>query len=208
MPDGDKIHDKLWWGYQKPYKELCEGKSNVQECAWTIMESLLKNIKRNGDIPLQIAQLMEESINQASLNIGNCQNLDWRSLRQHFDRLVQQFNLSHYLKETVLRAGKKVLHDLRYARPINGNSPSEAIVTQYFYELYQYQFRDRIPLTHQHHAGIDHRTLEEKITSMEAEIVPVFSKWGQKADKEGTVTKLRRPRRKSIESVDLQEDLL
>ncbi len=208
MPDGDKIHDKLWRGYQKPYKELCEGKSNVQECAWTLMSELLKNIKRNGDIPIEIAQLMGESITQASFNTENCHNMDWRRLGQHFERLVQQHNISHYLKQTVLRAGKKVLHDLRYARPINGNSPSEAIVTQYIHELYRWQFSDRIPLTPQHHAGIDQRTLEERITGMESEIFPEFSKWAKKANKEGNVGKLRRTRRKSIESVDLEEDLL
>ena len=45
MPDADIVHDNLPRLYHMPYRDLCEGKDSPQECAWTMMKALLKDIK-------------------------------------------------------------------------------------------------------------------------------------------------------------------
>ncbi|MCP2727882.1 hypothetical protein NJ959_05240 [Symplocastrum sp. BBK-W-15] len=57
MPDGDIVHNRLRWGYQKPYKSLCEGKASTSERARALIKSLKEDLKQKGDLSVQLAQL-------------------------------------------------------------------------------------------------------------------------------------------------------
>lgn len=101
MPDGDIVHGRLSWLYQKPYRLLCEGKLNRDECAWITMDALKRNIKTKGSVPIVLAKRMGESLDQAIENAGNSGVLARAALSMEFDRFVQQANGPHYLKELV-----------------------------------------------------------------------------------------------------------
>jgi hypothetical protein len=62
MPDGDKVHSKLPWRYQRPYKRLCESKTSSQESVWELMKALLQDIRQKGDNFLKTAQLLAEEL--------------------------------------------------------------------------------------------------------------------------------------------------
>lgn len=54
MPDGDIIHNGLRRLYQKPYKWLCEGKADNDECARELLKSLRVYLKRQDEIVLSV----------------------------------------------------------------------------------------------------------------------------------------------------------
>lgn len=43
MPDGDIFHSQLSGLYQMPYRMLCEGKRDHNECAWSVMRAFLQD---------------------------------------------------------------------------------------------------------------------------------------------------------------------
>ncbi|NES18226.1 MAG: hypothetical protein F6K41_04670 [Symploca sp. SIO3E6] len=209
MPDGDMVHSRLTRLYQKPYKSLCEGKANSNECAWIAMKALKQDIVRKGDLPVMLAKCMSDRLEQAINDVGENGLVDWTAVSMEFDRLEQQANGSHYLKTLVLNAGKSVLNDFRYKREVDTNSSSEAILKRYMYNVYESAFKERIPLTPEHFAGIDEVTLNRRIKEIQPDIDTAVSKWAKKATKDESVANLRRPpRRKVNQAEDLEEDLL
>jgi hypothetical protein len=208
MPDGDIVHNRLARLYQKPYQWLCEGKADSDECARVAMEALKRDLKRKGNLPVMLAKRMGESLERAISDVGENGSVDWAALSVEFDRLAQQADGSHYLKELTLHAGKSVLRDLRYGREIDADNASEAILKRYMYQVYKSGFKERIPLTSEHHAGIDEVVLNRRIEGIHADILAAISKWAKKATKDESVANLRLLPRPELKPVDLDEDLL
>ncbi|MEW6493744.1 MAG: hypothetical protein AB1589_14725 [Cyanobacteriota bacterium] len=208
MPDGDIVHSRLAQLYKKPYQWLCEGKADSDECARVAIEALKRDLMRKGDLPVMLAKHMGESLERAISDASDNGFVDWAALSVEFDRLTQQADGSHYLKELTLRAGKSFLNALRYEREVDTDSASEAILKHYMYEVYESEFKERIPLTSEHHAGIDEVTLNRRIQEIQADILAATSKWAKKATEDQSVANLRLPRRPELKPVDLDEDLL
>jgi hypothetical protein len=165
-------------------------------------------MKKKGDLPVRLAKRMGESLEQAINDAGESGSVDWAALSMEFDRLAQQADGSHYLKELTLHAGKSFLNDLRYKRVVDTGNASEAILKHYMYKVYESEFKKRIPLTLEHHAGIDEVTLNRRIEEIQADILAAISKWAKQATEDQSVANLRLPRRPSLKPVDLDEDLL
>ena len=208
MPDGDIIHSRLTRLYHKLHQWLCEGKANSDECARTAMEALKGDIKRKGNLPVMLAKQMGESLEQTIKEAGESGSVDWTGLNLEFDRLAQKTDGPHYLKELTLHASKSILRDLRYGREIDTDNFSEAILKRYIYQVYKSEFKERIPLTVEHHAGIDEVILNRRIEEIRPDIDATVSKWAKKATKDESVAKLRMPQRPRSKPIDLDEDLL
>ncbi|NJO78311.1 MAG: hypothetical protein HC827_07105 [Cyanobacteria bacterium RM1_2_2] len=108
MADGDIIRG-LNQIHQKPYEALSEGKATNDECTRSLIKSLQQDIKKKGDIPLMLAKSMSENLIQAINNAGGIIFVDWATSRQEFNRLVEQVDAPHRLKELVLRAGRSIM---------------------------------------------------------------------------------------------------
>ena len=211
MPDGDIVHMSLAGIYQKPYQVLCEGKLAPNEWARITMEALKKDIQTKGSEPIVLLQSMAECLKQAIETTGNGGVLDRVTLSQvskDFDRLLRQSNAASHSKELCRRAAKGILHAISYGQSINTDSLSEVMIKGYMQEVYKSEFLGRIPLTDRHHAGVERRSLEERIKEMKPDIDTTIEKWGKNADEDGHVEKLRLPRRSRVPEVDLEEDLL
>lgn len=118
MTDGDIIHDRLPWVYQKSYKQICEGMDNNDKCGRVVMSAFIKDIQKKGDSAIVLAKNMGNSLRQAIENGSR----DWASMSKQLDRLARQTSCSHYDKELVLNASKSVLNDIRYGRAIGVDS--------------------------------------------------------------------------------------
>jgi hypothetical protein len=208
MADGDICHNRLALLYQKPYKWLCEGKASSDECTKLTMRALKKDLKIKGDLPVLLAQRMGERVSQIIGGDSESNTTNWTALNKDLERLAQQADGAPYLKELVLRAAKVVLHDLRYERDIHADNTSEAILWHYMTAVYESGFQERIPLTSEHHAGVDETTLATRIGQMEPDIHAVISAWAKKANTDGNLGSLRLPPRRQVKNVDLNEDLL
>ncbi|NEP61769.1 MAG: hypothetical protein F6K31_33250 [Symploca sp. SIO2G7] len=208
MPDGDRVHSRLTRLYQKPYKWLCEGKANSNECAWITMKALKQDIMRKGDLPVMLARYMGKSLELTIEDAGNRGSVDWTALNLEFDGLAQKTRGTHYLKELTLCAAKSVLHDVRYGQEIDTGNASEKILERYMYTLYKSEFKERIPLVIKQDTGIDEVLLNRRIEEMQPDIDATVNKWAKKATKDESVAKLRMPRRPNSKPIDLDEDLL
>jgi hypothetical protein len=207
MADGDKVHGRLARLYQKPYQWLCEGKASNDECTRVLMEALKQDLKNKGDLHVIISSHMAEILLQAVND--NCRNssVDWAALNIEFEKLVQQFNGPSNLKELTLYAGKTIVHDLRYGQELDVNNFSKAILERYMKGVYESEFKERIPLTSEHHAGVSEVILEQRIESMQSNIDAALSVWADKADRDESVANLRMPHRQ-LSAIDLDENLL
>lgn len=207
MPDGDIIHNQLGRFYQKLYRWLCEGKATTDECARVVMEALREDLKKKGNLPVMLAQPMAEIIQAASAASENG-SVDLSALSLEFDKLIQQTDGSPHLKELTLRAGKSFLHDFRYEQEVDIDKASAVIVERYMSEVYESEFNERIPLTSEHHAGIDEVTLNQRVKDIDSGFFTVIHQWAKKADADRSMEKLRLPRRSQVHEIDLEEDLL
>lgn len=207
MPDGDVIRG-LQHIYQKPYKELFEGKATNDECTRSLIKSLQKDIKNKGDIPINLAKSMHEVSTQFIRDAGGIIFVDWAVLRRELNRLVEQSDGAPNLKELALRAGINVIHDLEYGVEVDICNMSVVIVERYFYEVYESEFKERIPLDAEHHNGIYQSTLLDRIEEIQPKINIVINKWAKEAIKNQSVAKLSLPRRSFQKVIDMDEDLL
>lgn len=208
MPDGDIVHSRLRRLYQKPYKWLCEGTATSDECAMAVLEKFKQDIKAKGDLPIVLAQAMAASVAQKISNLAEARESDFAKLSVKFDNLVQQADGSPYIKELILRAGKGYLNDLRSGREVDITHTSEAIWRRYAHEVYESEFKERIPLTLEHHAGVTQQILDKRIEVMQPSIDSGIQKFTQTAIRNQSVAKLSMPRRSSQRAIDLDEDLL
>jgi hypothetical protein len=131
MPDGDVVHDRLRRLYRKPYKWLCEGKATNDDCAQVVMEALKKDLKQNGNLPVILALSMAGRLAQVISASGENSLVEWGALGVEFNRLIQKTDGRPDLKELILRAGKSVLHDLRYGQEIEVSNASVVISERY-----------------------------------------------------------------------------
>ncbi len=209
MADGDTIHSKLSWRYQEPYQELCERKLDLQECAWVLMGACLGDIKKNyGVLPVKLAKSMGESLVQAIENTGENSSVDWVAGSMELERVAQKVKVPHYVKELVLRAGKSILRELRYNQRVDTNDLPEVVVERFFQEVYKSNFEERIPLTPNHHNGLDNAIVMEYIEALRPDMMNQISKWAKKATADEDVKNLRRCPREKVKEIDLGEDLL
>jgi hypothetical protein len=208
MPDGDIVHNRLRRLYQKPYKWLCEGKATTDECARVVLEKLKQDIKDKGDLPVILTQSMADRLVQAISAVNELGARDYAALSMEFDRLVQQSDGRPDLKELALRAGKSVLCDLRYGQEIDAGNASGVILERYMNEVYESEFKERVPLTSEHYAGVDQATLSERIKEIEPNIKVGISKFATDAINKQSVANLSLPKCSLRKAIDLDEDLL
>ncbi len=208
MADGDIIHSKLSWLYQKPYRMLCEGKRDHNECAWFLKKAFLQDIKKNYGFAVKHAKRMGESLGLAIENTGENNSVSWVTRSMELEQLARQAKVPHYVEQLVLRAGKSILRELRYNQRVDTNNLPEAVVERLFQEVYKSNFEERIPLTPNHHNGLDKAIVMESVEALRPDMFAEIAKWAKKANEYEEVKNLRRSPRKNVKEIDLDEDLL
>ncbi|MBE9112911.1 hypothetical protein IQ273_26340 [Nodosilinea sp. LEGE 07298] len=207
MPDGDIVHNGLGRLYKKPYQQLCEGKANSDECAQVMLEALKKDLIQRGDLPIRLCQEMSNFIIQALSSGDEFSAQKYAELSMSFDELSYHLNGRPDLKKLALDAGKSILHDLRYGERIDSENVFKELSGRYISEVYQSEFKEKVPLTPQHHAGIDANTLDQRIAEIQPYIDKAIDTWSNKIVSDGSVSRLRMPPRQRLgNELDLQGD--
>jgi hypothetical protein len=206
MADGDIFRNGLGV-YKKLYEWLCENKASMSECTQIAIKALKQDLKKKGDLPIKLAQGMGERLFQILSREGENKSVDWGSANREIEKIFQ-FDVTHDVRELIVCAGKSFIHELRYgsALELTANSISEAIVGQYMTTVFESGFHGRIPLTDEHHAGMNDRTLKQQIQEMQPAVASTIGNWAKKANSDGSIAKLRVPR-SQVTPVDMDEDL-
>jgi len=208
MTDGDTLRSNLSSVYRKPYKWLCEGKATSEECARVLMKALKQDLIKKGNLPVVIAQSMAERLARTISATGKNSSIDYAALSIEFEQLVAQADGVHTLKTLILRAGKNILHDLRYEHEVDVDNVSVVILEQYINEVKESEFKNPILLTSEHYAGVDQVTVSKRIEEIEPNINVCIGKFAKDAMKNQSIAKLSLPRCASRKAIDMNEDLL
>lgn len=203
MPDGDKVHSKLPWRYQRPYKRLCESKTSSQESVWELVKALLQDIQQKGDNFLKTAQLLAEELENHLLTIRFQGNL--APFREDIDKSIKNSNLSHYDQQILIQASQNLLKKIQ--NNILTNNLKEEIIAESFNITLRVNFIGKLPLNQAHYAGVDDQTLRERVNEMTPEIESIIYTLSKKANQKGSVKDLRLPRRKNRQVIGMDEDL-
>lgn len=206
MADGDIFRNGLGY-YQKLYEWLCESKASVYECTRLAIKALKQDLQKKGDLPIVLAQCIGERLSQIMNRLGENNPVDWGSVNMEIEKIVQVTG-RHDVKELILLAGKNFIHDLRYgeSREISATNISEVILGHYMIKVLESGFQGRIPLTDKHYLGMDDKTLKNLIKEMYPAVISEINKWAKKANKDGSVAKLRLSHYQ-VTPVDMDEDL-
>ena len=73
--------------------------------------------------------------------------------------------------------------------------------------VYESGFKDCIPLIDKHHMGVDSVTLEGRMKELHPDVISIISAWAKKAVGDKSFAKLRRPTRRQINTIDMDENL-
>lgn len=203
MPDGDKVHSKLPWRYQRPYQRLCESKTSSQESAWELMKALLQDIQQKGDNFLKTAQLLAEELENHLLTIRFQGNL--APFREDIDKFIKNSNLSHRNQQILIQAIQNTLKKIQ--NNTFTNNLKEEMIAESFKIILLVNFIGKLPLNQAHYAGVDDQTLRERVNEMTPEIESIIYTLSKKANQQGSVKNLRLPRRKNRQVIGMDEDL-
>ncbi len=151
---------------------------------------------------------MADRISQATSAVNELGAGDYAALSMDSDQLVQKSEGRPDLKELILRAGKSVLHNYRYGQEKDCKNALTTILEQYIQEVYESEFKERIPLTSEHYVGVDQETLSMRIEEMQPDINIGIKKFTKDIIKNQSIARLSLPRRSSRKEIDLDENLL
>jgi len=203
MPDGDKVHSKLPWRYQRPYQRLCESKTSSQESVWELMKALLQDIRQKGDNFLKTAQLLAEELENHLLTIRFQGNL--APFREDIDKFIKNSNLSHRNQQILIQAIQNTLKKIQ--NNTFTNNLKEEMIAESFKIILRVNFIGKLPLNQAHYAGVDDQTLRQRVNEMTPEIESIIYTLSKKANQQGSVKNLRLPRRKNRQVIGMDEDL-
>jgi hypothetical protein len=167
MPDGDRVHSHLGGFYQKPYKLLCEGVARPEECARIILDGLRKDLKQIAKVPLLLSRNISDLLSQKIGPLEFSNDLAAARFSRQIDELISQVDGPYREKELLARASKTVLNDLRDGQEIDASNFQLAIFKQYIREKYEAEFKERIPLSREHHNGVSHGELMRRLEALE-----------------------------------------
>jgi hypothetical protein len=207
MPDGDRVHSHLGGFYQKPYKWLCEGVARPEECALIILDGLRKDLKQIAKVPLLLSRNISDLLSQKIGPLEFSNDLAAARFSRQIDELIRQVEGPSREKELLGRASKTVLNDLRYGREMDASNVQLAIFNQYIREKYEAEFKDRIPLSNDHHHGVSYSELMRRLEALEPYLNFGIHQFAQTAIKNQNLDNLRLPRQVRRE-INLDEDLL
>jgi hypothetical protein len=207
MPDGDRVHSHLGGFYQKPYKWLCEDVARPEQCARIILDGLRKDLKQIAKVPLLLSRNISDLLSQKIGPLEFSNDIAAARISRQIDELIRQVDGPYREKELLARAGKTVLNDLRYGREMDACNVQLAIFNQYIREKYEAEFKERIPLSNDHHHGVSHSELMRRLEALEPYLDLGFHQFAQTAIKDQNLDNLRLPRQNRRE-INLNEDLL
>jgi hypothetical protein len=104
MPAGDIVHVRLAPRYQKPYKQICEGRFGDAELAHSVLRPLMRDLKDYGDEPLKLIHQIATVLNQIPDEPLLKQLVDWSEKSQIIDRYAQQIDGRRTAMELAVKA--------------------------------------------------------------------------------------------------------
>lgn len=208
MPDGDVVHSHLGRFYQKPYKILCEGVANPEDCARSLLKKLRQILRETAKWPLLLSRNIADLFSQSIGPLAFSNDIEAARISRQIDELIRKADGPYREKELITRASKLILNDLRHGREVEGLNLQSIIYKRFIREVYEADFKERIPLSKEHYAGVSHCELQRRIEALEPWLDQGFHQFAQAAIKSQNLDNLRLPKRQCCRGIELDENLL
>ena len=209
MPDGDKIHTKLRFFYQKVYTQLCETTFDDEDVARDVLTSIRRAIKYDGGgRPFRMLEIAAAQLERVPLEPLARKEVDWTAVTSALEQIARDAKGKKRIVELALSTSKETLHDLRSGQIIEGALATE-LYKNYLSNLYMSEFEGNIPLA-EHYNGVTQQSVDERLASIRPYVIAGLEKFAGQIGKRGTGTSLRLPKRTKARSpINLHEtDLL
>ncbi len=194
MPDGDKVHKKLGWRYQKSYKMLCEGQAGG-DVANELAQAVYKDVKQGGDaiftMLLEVGTQLEEILSRRQ----RLEDIDWRKEATSITTLDRYLDANSRLKVLAVEACLEELHALR-----QGAQPSNCaitLLTGYLDNICDANFMERVSLTPNPDSRVSHMFVRERLEQLRPLVKERLMDYAQAIYKAGTVHLVRQPSQKN-----------
>jgi hypothetical protein len=208
MPDGDRVHSHLGRLYQKPYQIICEGVASFEDCARSLLKSLKRDLLHTAKWPLLLSRDIADLFSQCIGPLAFSNEIEADRISRQIDELTRNVDCPLREKDLIKRASKSVLSDLRHGRETDYHNFQYTIFKRYIKEVYEYRFKERIPLNKEHYAGVSRGELQKRIEAMEPDLDRGIHHFAQTAIKGQNLDNLRLPQRQYRRCVELDDNLL
>ena len=197
------------WGafIKRPTRFFCEGVAATEDCARDLLSRLRRDLKQTAKWPLHLSKKISDLLSQKIGPLEFANNVEAAKSGHQIDDLINLADCPNREKELISRASKTVLNELRHGGEMDTSNFQLAIFKQYIREKYEADFKERIPLSREHHNGVSHGELMRRLEALEPYLNFGIHQFAQTAIKNQNLDNLRLPRQVRRE-INLDEDLL
>ncbi len=199
MPDGDIIHPNINRRFQNVYVQLCEGHWEPAELGYEMLRPLKGQIKEYGNSPIKLGQRFISII----LNFRH--NLDLAGCFKQIEKLSinPEMNSSPRGRDLMKSAAKKLLIEIE-----NGKSMDDIesnLYENYISMIFDKDFESRIPATPEHHANATYPEIKITMAEIRPHLENGIHIFTNQLIKHQDVSKLRRPIRKKMPPLKVED---
>lgn len=211
MPDADKVHAKLCGSHRGVYKKICEDHFSEEDLAYEELRSIIKDVGRYGDEPLQLIRKAVEVLNQIPTGplFLNGNGTNWAAISRQLETIAQTHSSlttsSQAGIDLAFRSCQEQLHDMRHGNVV-GNLEEVKVIGNYLINVYEANFEERIPLS-RHYNDADPNLVAARVEGMRPYVQKGIQFIAQQIERKGNVRLLKRPF-KEKQPVELSENLL
>lgn len=202
MPDSDKTHKGLGWGYQKTYKQLCERKLPMEACGRAIIGPLAKAInKRDPALKELLASLSRIPI---------FAEYDPVAIYKRRDEVLRAFAQRLPKREIEMASEAFTCSLVEGTRAQDWQKDVRSLQQLFLQRMLEADFYSRVQLQDgsSHYAGISEEQLLSDLQASRPSVDEELRKLAcQLGDAERTAG-LRVPRRMKLQAVQPETDLL
>ncbi len=208
MPDGDIYHPGVVRRFQKPYRMICEGRSDPRVTERVVLSAVKSEIQHHGDGALRHVRKLASAVEGAFLEAGFDVTRGCVLASSKVDRLRYAGGLPPRLADLIADASKSYLHAVRYGRMKDAGSAEELILRQVYRRYYRTAFEGPVETKSDHYGDADPAAVSDRLATLRPAVEETLSKWAHKALDDGTVMRLKLPRRPRTAEIGLDDNLL
>ncbi len=173
MPDGDNIHAKPYGKFRKPFNQICDEDTDIQDTSNKVVLALKEQIQENGDICLVIIKEIATIIVKNQNMVFNRQNYHMSNLLR---KALTKYELSTRLRETIFRIAKIVIHKYLHNTVQDFSILQKELLHAYMVELYQSLFRDITTAVSKSQGDTNVDSIIKRIDNVDSDIEEALSK--------------------------------
>ena len=208
MPDGDIYHPGVGRRFQKPYRMICEGRSDPRVTERVVLSAMKSEIQHHGDGALRHVREIGSAVERAFQEAGFDVTRGCVLASAEVDRLRYAGGLPPRLADLIVDAAKGYLHAVRYGRVEDVGSAEELILRRVYRRCYRTAFEAPVETKPDHYGDADLAAVTDRIAALRPAVDETLSKWAHKALEQGTVMRLKLPRRPRPVEIGLDDNLL